>query len=827
MNKRGLFLLFFLFATMGQAQKVSFIGKDSGQPINGVSVSNTDKSRVVYSDNEGFVDLSSFDSSALVFVYHHLYVKEKHFVCDFGPHHNLLKLEKKANTLDEVVLSVSKGREKRSRIAEQIELLTAKEIQRRAPQTSADLLASVPGVKVQKSQLGGGSPVLRGMESNRVLLVVDGVRLNNAIYRKGHLQNSITVAPSLLDRVEVLFGPSSYMYGSDALGGVIHYYTKELKTSQHQITNTSLSSRYGSVNQEWTYHADAELSFRKWASYTCFSNSRFGDLKMGKNRTHGYEDWGKVTEYARGNSIRANSDPNLQKNTGYAQQDFLQKWYFPIFNDLELLLNFQYSSSSNIPRFDKLNEKTPADSLKFAEWHYGPQDRLLVSTQLKLDAAKPYLDKGVLTLAYQDVRESRVSRKFREISNRVHRNERVKVLSLNGDFTVSLTEKNNRNMSYGFELASNQVKSTSFAEQLALETSENIPSDPLFSAQVPTTRYPDGGSRYFTQAAYVGYRQDLDEKHTLNTGLRYSRIQLNAQWKDLTYVPRLSPGISLKNASLTATISHTYRPSQSCKISTVFSSGFRAPNVDDVGKIREKNGTLTVPNVRLKPEYAYNSEFGISQYFNDRMFRLSTNVYYTLLHDYIVRAPFDLNRQREGNTSLSYNGEDGLQVFSNVNRGNAYVTGATLCFQGAFDHHWSAEGSLTYTRGGTYDTKQPMSSIPPLFGNLCLGYKRKKTEIRLDCLFNGAKTPEEYNVEEGIDNLSQTAVLDQNASDQRQKYAGTPSWQILSASFFYELNSKTDVSLQLGNIFDQHYKEFASAISAPGRNFSAAVHYFF
>ncbi len=112
--------------------------------------------------------------------------------------------------------------------------LTKEDIFKESPQTTADLLASVPGIKVQKSQFGGGSPVLRGMESNRVLLVVDGVRMNNAIYRKGHLQNSITVSPTQLERTEIVFGPSSVIYGSDALGGVIHYYTRTPKTSEKE-----------------------------------------------------------------------------------------------------------------------------------------------------------------------------------------------------------------------------------------------------------------------------------------------------------------------------------------------------------------------------------------------------------------------------------------------------------------------------------------------------------------------------------------------------------------------------------------------------------------
>ncbi|NJN34367.1 MAG: TonB-dependent receptor plug domain-containing protein [Saprospiraceae bacterium] len=68
---------------------------------------------------------------------------------------------------------------------------------------------------------------MRGFEASRVLLVVDGVRMNNLIYRSGHLQNAITVDQNMLDRVEVLFGTASTVYGSDALGGVVHFFTKK------------------------------------------------------------------------------------------------------------------------------------------------------------------------------------------------------------------------------------------------------------------------------------------------------------------------------------------------------------------------------------------------------------------------------------------------------------------------------------------------------------------------------------------------------------------------------------------------------------------------
>ena len=229
------------------------------------------------------------------------------------------------------------------------------------------------------------------MESNRVLLVVDGVRMNNAIYRKGHLQNSITLSPNLLEKTEVVFGPSSVIYGSDALGGVIHYYTKTPQLSENNEVKSQLFSRFSTVNQEITTSVSAELSFEKWASFTSISYSDFGDLRAGKNRNHGFEDWGKVFYYSEnvnGNyeaNPTLNSNPNLLRNTGYNQTDFLQKFFMPLSKDTDLKVNLQYSTSSDIQRFDRLTELTDltdVSSLKFAEWYYGPQQRFLLSSQL-------------------------------------------------------------------------------------------------------------------------------------------------------------------------------------------------------------------------------------------------------------------------------------------------------------------------------------------------------------------------------------------------------------------------------------------------------------
>ena len=319
MMKHYIFLFCVLISSISLAQKVKVLNKETGKVVKNVNVFNFDNTVSLTTDNNGLTDISSIKEGEIIYFSHLSYAVLKIKKSKLRELNFIVKLAKESEELDEVIISSFKKEEKAKRIAEQIAVLSSKDIQKVSPQTSADLLATIPGIKVQKSQFGGGSPVIRGMESNRVLLVVDGVRLNNAIYRKGHLQNSITLSPNLLDKTEVVFGPSSVMYGSDALGGVIHYYTKTLKLSEETKVNSQLFSRYSSVNQEITTNVSAEVSFSNWASFTSVSYSDFGDLKAGTNRNQGFSDWGKVfyfSENVNGNYAEyptLNTDPNQNK----------------------------------------------------------------------------------------------------------------------------------------------------------------------------------------------------------------------------------------------------------------------------------------------------------------------------------------------------------------------------------------------------------------------------------------------------------------------------------------------------------------------------------
>ena len=162
-------------------------------------------------------------------------------------------------------------------------------------------------------------------------------------------------------------------------------------------------------------------------------------------------------------------------------------------------------------------------------------------------------------------------------------------------------------------------------------------------------------------------------------------------------------------------------------------------------------------------------------------------------------------------------------IVANVNKGNAYITGFTASYQGKLHERWNTSGSFTFTKGRTYDTNEAMSSIPPLFGNFDVSYHKDKIDTGINFRFNARKKSTDFNITEGIDNIEQTPVINADASDDVEKYYGAPSWMIFGTYAKYEFSKNITVQARVNNIFDVHYKEFASAISAPGRDFSISL----
>ncbi|MFV0531979.1 MAG: TonB-dependent receptor plug domain-containing protein [Flavobacteriales bacterium] len=703
--------------------------------------------------------------------------------------------------LEAVSFSSKKTHQTSLQIPEQTHIITLEEIEKQTPQTTADLLADQPGIRVQKSQMGGGSPVIRGMEANRILLVIDGVRMNNAIYRSGHLQNTISLDANTLERSEIIYGPSSVIYGSDALGGVVHFYTKMPKTNQKDLVKIELMERYSSANNEFTSNANIALSGEKIASFTSFTYSDFGDLRMGSNAWHNFDQWGKTYLYSDNTEDYYNPDPvinnhpNIQKNTGYTQADFLQKLVYEINANHQLIGNFQYSKSSDIPRYDNLSE-TQGNGLKWAEWYYGPQERLMTSLQYRYRNKSKFIREAIVTGAYQNVKESRIQRRFNRLE-RAYRHEKVNVYSLNADLNSQLNKK--LELSYGAEFTHNDVSSNAYGRELILDPNNNITG---YNTTVILSRYPDGGSSYTTLAGYAQLVYSISSKHSLDLGSRYTKTMLSAKWVDETYIKLPQNEIDLNNGAFTGSIGYSFTPTKHDKISMVLSSGFRSPNIDDIGKVREQNGEALVPNLTLKPEYAYNAEFNFQKRLWNR-FTLGGNIYYTLLDNYIIR---DLYVLPGTNGTLEVDGES-FPTAANVNKNQAYIWGTTGYFDWKMNRHFKINSDLTFTKGKTKDTRKPMPSIPPLFGQTSLQYSFQDWDFVFNSQYNARKYGDEYGG--GVDS-PELAV---------SKEYGIPAWVTFNLMGNYKINENISVQVNLDNIFDIHYREFASGISAPGRNF--------
>jgi hemoglobin/transferrin/lactoferrin receptor protein len=795
----------------------------SGFPLEGVALYDNTKTKAVLTNVDGKAPLNIFEVNDSItiqfFGFESLKIKIESQELENGV---TISLKPKDQTLDEVILSVARNATTRKQIAEKVTVIDAKTIALQRPATGAELVGLSPGVRIQKSQGGGGSPVIRGFEANRILMVVDGVRMNNAIYRSGHLQNAITINPNIIERVEVVYGSSSVGYGSDALGGVIHYYTKTPLINSEKKTLFSFSSDFSSASNASINSFSSEISFKKWASLSSVSYSGFGDIRMGKNRTHGFDDWGFTPLYS--NNSRdtynaqplVNENPLIQKNTGYNQLDLFQKFLLQLNNQSQFILNLQYSNSSDIPRYDKLIEEKN-NTLRYAEWFYGPQKRILVAPQLKLFPQKKFMNSGRLTFAYQVVEESRNIRNFESLIRKIQK-EKVNVMSLNGDFEFSYTDKHS--FSYGFEATYNEVKSFAYGKELVVEQNQII--DIVPSLPFPS-RYPSKGSSYDSFAGFVNWIWDFNPKLTLNFGARLTNTNLEAKWREYYNVNALLDIVNLDATALTNTLALTYRPSEKIQWNTIISNGFRNPNIDDVGKIRESKGLLVVPNPFLFPEYAYNLEFGVIRYFDQSKNYVSFRAFTTLISSHIGRNNYSIfaDTSTPDNSTIIYNGEEVVTIANN-NLGNRYLYGGSIDGYFSINKSLSLRGNLSIIEAAKSRKYGPLPSISPTFGRIFIQYQKENWLSHLSYQFSDKKNIEDYS-NGGEDGLEETPLISENPL----LYAGSPAWSELSWLAQFRYKERTVFRVALDNILDVHYRPFASGISAPGRNLKLGVNYSF
>lgn len=701
--------------------------------------------------------------------------------------------------LNEAVISVSRGVQAKKGVAQQVKVIRRSEIEFANAQSTADLLSGTGQVFVQKSQQGGGSPVLRGFEASRVLIVVDGVRMNNAIYRSGHLQNVITMDNAALDRAEVLFGPASTVYGSDALGGAICFFTKNPNfAAEGERLNLGANAffRYGTVNEEKTGHLDFNIGCKKLASFTSFTVSDFGDLRMGENAgskgVFGQRDF--YVERINGkDSLVRNSDRYLQKFSGFKQYDFLEKIVFKQNARTSHTLNFQYSTSTNIPRYDRLTDKS-ASGLASAEWYYGPQDRMMAAYTLNLKNVGMFNSLNI-TASYQDIEESRHNRNFGN-SRRNDRVEQVKVYGLLAEL-VKVWET--QSLRIGLDGQYNDVTST--AQRVNVNTGE---------VTTQSTRYPDGGSAMLSAAVYATHfwKPGSDSKWSFSEGLRAGFSSLNAAFLSREFYPFSFDKVEQSSPTFSGNLGAVWNSTEDWRVAINASTGFRVPNVDDLTKLFDsQKGSVVVPNTDLKPEKTMNLDLSLTHPISDNV-RWENVAWITGFRDAIVTDVFQFN----GQDSILYDGELS-RVLASQNKRNANLFGFSSILEADVYPNLAMYASLTYTKGRIKDDVRgdtPLDHIPPMYGKFGSRWHNTRGSVEAFVLFNGKKKLEDYSLE-GEDNLQYAPVN------------GTAAWYTANIRGAFKFNKNLTLQAGIDNIFDTNYRAFASGINAPGRNFWVTV----
>jgi len=825
--------LVWLFSLFSFGQKVIIIDKQNN-PIANVSAFNLSKTKSSLSNNDGIINLSRFFNNDTICFQHPNYKFTKILKYNID---DFITLYTNYNILEDILVEDKKNTNNINNVAEKKIYISKEQIAKLNGATPADIIEKSGGISVQRSQMGGGSPNIRGFEANKVLLMLDGIRLNNAIYRSGHLQNIISIDEYILNDIEIIFGPSSVLYGSDALGGTINMQTQEIFFRPDNIWSGQFSSNYNSGYHGFKNNLSVSFESPNYSTITSISLKDFGDLKMGQWRPHGHENWGLVHHYVDNDSIHCNTNPNIQKGVAYSQYDIFNKMIFKTANNSRITSNIQYSNSSNIPRFDKLNDDDhvckidsnglclSAHNLKFHSYYYGPQERFLGSLKFSIfddENNINYFDKADVIIAYQKIKESRhkwymddfldylnSSTTFDEPTRQY---ESVSVYSLNANIRKG-------NLYFGSETTYNDVVSSTVTNN----DGENIWG-------VGDTRYPPNGSNMFSTAYYVNVLYPVSQKIQIEGGVRYTFTNLKGYFPDSLRRPLLDVEglkISSNSSVFSGNLKLLYYPDNSWKLSSVTSKGFHSPNIDDMLKVFKKGNNITIPNIDLKTEHAWSQELSITKNFSQN-FSIYGVGFLTILNNAIIKDSIQVNINPNANgepflaNQILYDNEM-VYTFANQNSNDLIsIYGFSIGYKTKI-HGFEFNGDFNFTKGSrTNPNSGPIAHIPPNFGRMEVKKASNRWEFTMFCIYSGFKDASTFD-EAGVDNLDETP----QSLDDNNVWHGLPGWWVLNCATQYKVSSKIKLNINFDNVFDAHYKTFGSGISAPGRSIILSAQYKF
>ncbi len=775
------------------SQIVTVKDLETGRPVEAATLASEGPRAFVTTNAKGQADISAFEGAETIEIRALGYKKQTISFAGLKDTSFEIMLSASDIQVDEVVISASRWNQASKDVPVKIVSISQQTIALRNPQTAADLLSLSGGVFIQKSQQGGGSPMIRGFATNRLIYTIDGVRMNTAIFRGGNIQNVISLDPFATEKAEIAFGPGSVIYGSDAIGGVMSFQTltPQFSLNEETLITGKAVTRYSSANNEKTGHFDINAGWGRWAMVTSISSNDFDDLRMGSLGPAEYLRPFYVQRQDGVDVVVTNDDPRIQRPSGYSQINMMQKVRFQPTKNWDFQYGFHFSESSEYSRYDR-HIRYRNGLPRYGEWYYGPQKWMMNNLNITHTGNNGLYDQVAVRLARQDFEESRVDRDINK-SQRHIRIEEVVANSVNLDFTKSVGNKHK--LFYGAELVHNDVSSTGIDEDISLGEAAPGPA-----------RYPQ--STWASYGAYVSDQFAVSDKFTLQAGLRYNQYDLDATF-DTSFYHFPFVTANLNSGALTGSLGFVYRPSEDWVISANGATAFRSPNVDDLGKVFDSEpGSVVVPNPKLEAEYAWSGDIGIAKVFGD-VVKIDLTGYYTNLKNALVRRDFTLN----GQDSILYDGElSQVQAIQNAAVAHVYGVQAGLKIKLSAGFEFSTD--FNYQKGEEEldnGTTSPSRHAAPWFGVSKLSYSARNLHLLFSAVYSGEKKFEDLPEEE----QGKTEIYAKDADG--NPYA--PGWYTLNFNAMYRFTDHLTLSAGLENLTDQRYRPYSSGIAGAGRNF--------
>jgi len=641
-------------------------------------------------------------------------------------------------TLEELVVTAQRSAKPRLASTDAIEVLHQKHIQSRQMRSAPEAIALLPGVFVQKTNHGGGSPMLRGLTGNQTLLLMDGIRLNNATYRYGPNQYFNTIDLFSLEKIEVLRGSGAVQYGSDALGGVIQTFSRELSFSEKSDLGGALLFRGATQGMEQTVRAELQHSTKRTAFGGGLSWRNFGDLVGGQST-------------------------GRQTPSGYREFDFDFKGRIALSKNTSLTLLHQSVRQNEVPVFHKIQLED------FVLNQFEPQGRNLSYGRLEHLIQKGIWKSISITGSYQSSEEGRKSRKLGSSLLRFER-DRVKTLGANIQITNTFGKLWTSNS--GLEIYRDLVGSTRSDTDLS-------------NGQSTAKRglYPNHAN--MLNLAVFSLHEWEYKRWYFTAGLRWNTFKIQVK-EEAIGLAKLSPSALVGNAAI------SYKFNGHANLFCSINTGFRAPNIDDLSSLGIVDFRFETPNYALRPEHSTQIQIGYKWKKNRLL--VEAYLYRNELRNLITRIRQDTQTVQ------------GYPLYQKENSAEGNIQGIETNGTYAIARNWSAQGSLTYTRGQNVSANEPMRRIPPMFGRLALGYSPRNWSFEAE--FLAAR--------------KQDRLAKGDMEDNRIPKGGTPGWQVLNlhAGFAWGL---FNLRLTALNLFNEDYRTHGSGLNGVGRSLFATV----